>query len=149
VARPSKGGHKRRNSKYPGLDPKMHPRTRHEYIDIDYAKKLTDEEKAYLSKFMDEYYGATLAPADSPGRWRKDLHRNKKLRKDCTDRNNARNRDTYSRSKARDKVKSITKEKETEIVDSKSTLNPAAHEDAIVALLDKKRSLKKSTTEES
>lgn len=44
---------------------------------------------------MDEYNGANLDFKNS----RKNLHKNKRLKKDCTDRVNARNRDVYAKAK--------------------------------------------------
>jgi hypothetical protein len=63
---------------------------------MDYIDDLSEEDKQALSKFIDEYYGASLAAADSPESWDNDLHNTDELRKDCRDRNNARNRDLYT-----------------------------------------------------
>lgn len=126
--RNSKGGAKRRKDPLAGLKPEMHPRNRREYIDMDYVKKLTPEEQAYLSKFTDEYYGATLANKDDKSGRRKDLHRTKALRKDCRDRNNRRNRDSISMNRT--------------IQESKETYRRAElpynknHEDVVIDLLD-------------
>lgn len=92
----SKGGQKRAANKYPGLHRELHPKTRWEYLDGDYYSGLSDEDKEYMSKFNEEYYGASLAKADAPETWDDDFHNTRKLRKECTDRNNARNRDLYT-----------------------------------------------------
>lgn len=93
---------------------------------MDYIDKLSDKEKKWLNKFMDEYNGANLDFKNL----RKNLHKNKKLKKDCTDRVNARNRDTYAKAKITSSLyflgtKEIAQESE----------NP---EDAMISYLDNK-----------
>lgn len=92
----SKGGHKRRATKYAGMYKQLHPRSRRDYIDADYVSTLSNEDKAFYSKFIDEYYGATLASAKKKWRWKNDFHKTPKERKTCTDRNNAQNRDIFA-----------------------------------------------------
>jgi hypothetical protein len=80
---------KRNNSKYPALDPSLNLKSRQHLIsDCDYLHKLDEETKAYLNKFNEEYVNASF-DHDDP------LHNTPELKKDCTDRNNARNRDLY------------------------------------------------------
>lgn len=137
----SKGGHKRRSDPFPGLNKKHHPRSRWEYLDsTEYAHKLSDTDKAYLSKFLDEYYGATLANKDDwPGR-KKDLHRLKKDRKACQQRNNERLRDITSLAKSLNNIDSISDKhiQITEVLPS----NVGSVEDAVIAVLDLKLGLK-------
>src|ERR1700733_7343823 len=92
----SKGGVRRKNETYPGLKKELHPRTRWEYMDQDYFNKLSNTEKAFMSKFMEEYYGASFATKDDYINRENDLHKSDALRKDCEHRNNSRNRDIYS-----------------------------------------------------
>lgn len=40
------------------LNPMYIPKQRREYVDYDYVSKLSDEEKEFLGKFTDEFYGA-------------------------------------------------------------------------------------------
>lgn len=47
------------------LQRRNHPRQRREYIDYDYSKKLTEEERDWLSKFTKEYYGADFQINDT------------------------------------------------------------------------------------
>lgn len=51
---------------------------------------------AWLNKFTDEYVNANINTKNP----RKNLHKSKALKKDCYDRNNARNRDVITRQKA-------------------------------------------------
>ena len=88
---------KRSKAKYPGLKPELNLKTRHELIaDYDYLKKLNNKELEWLNKFTKEYVNAEIDNRKP----RKNLHRTKALKKDCYDRNNARNRCIYTRSKA-------------------------------------------------
>lgn len=126
----SKGVDKRKRDKHAGLKQENHPRIRHEYLDIDYVRDLTDKEKTYLAGFLDEYYGASLAPADEPKEWRKNLHKSKKQRKKCMDRNNALNRDMYAQAKMRGFIDP------TELQTVEKPTNPGATEDNVIQLLD-------------
>jgi len=85
---------KRDTKKYPGLEKTLFSKIKQEQYDIDYIDQLDDKEKAFMSKFMEEFVGARLN-----GKGKK-LHRTKKLTKDCFDRNNARNRDIYAIARA-------------------------------------------------
>lgn len=62
----------------------------------EYVHKLNPEEKLFLAKFMDEYNNAKLDYSNL----KNNLHNTKELKKECTDRNNARNRCIYTREKA-------------------------------------------------
>jgi hypothetical protein len=75
---------------FPALEPAMSPKARWEVMDHDYIHKLSPEEKRWLNNFEEEY---THASFNHDG---KKLHRTKKQRKLCYDRNNARNRDMYA-----------------------------------------------------
>jgi hypothetical protein len=87
---------KRNKSKYPALDPTLNLKTRYELLDYDYVNKLSEKDKAWLNKFTDEYVNDSLNREDLS----KNLHNTPKLKKDCDDRNNARNRDILTRRKA-------------------------------------------------
>lgn len=66
------------------------------YDVLEYFDKLNEEEKLFMAKFMDEYNNAKL----DYDNLEKNLHNTKKLKKACTDRNNARNRCIYTRESA-------------------------------------------------
>lgn len=87
---------RRSKEKYPALKPELNLKTRYELIESDYIDKLSEKEKAWLNKFNEEYVNSSLNTKEP----RKNLHRTKKLRKDCYDRNNSRNRDILTRAKA-------------------------------------------------
>lgn len=129
----------RSKTKCPGLYPKFHPKNRWEYLDQDYLDKLSPEEKEFLSKFNDEFYGASLEKASEPKKWRKDLHKTKRLRKDCRDRNNARNRDVLSLQKVKGNLDPL---------DNTSIQKPTVldnHEDVIVELIDLKQKVENTS----
>lgn len=87
---------KRSRTKYPALKPELNLKTRYELIDYDYVDKLSEEEKAWLNKFTEEYVNASLNTEDLD----KNLHNTEELKKDCYRRNNARNRDILTKAKA-------------------------------------------------
>lgn len=98
---------KRRSQiKYPGLVNKYNSKIKQEYLDQDYIKKLSPEEKQFLSDFNEEYYGANLDFEDLENNR---FHKTEKEKKDCTDRNNARNRCVYGISKTASKLDEIDK----------------------------------------
>lgn len=69
---------KRSKAEYPGLDPKLHTKVRQELIDQDYIDKLSDEEKAWLSKFNEEYVGSSFTKKN--GKFSGNLHKKKSLK---------------------------------------------------------------------
>ena len=84
----------RKRAKHPALNPKYNLKTRTELIDYDYIDKLSEKEKAWLNAFTEEYTNANM---NHKG---KKLHKSKAMKKDCYNRNNARNRDILTRAKA-------------------------------------------------
>jgi len=90
---------KRSKEKFPALKPHLNLKTRYELIDYDYIEQLSEEEKAWLNKFTEEYINASLDRKNL----KKNLHKTKKLKKDCDDRNNSRNRCILTRAKAQGK----------------------------------------------
>lgn len=94
---------RRRAAKNPGLDKRFFSRIKQEYFDIDYLDKLSEKDKVWLGKFMEEDLGANFS---HPG---KKLYK-KKDRKLSYGRNNARNRDIYSQAKAQGKIMDLTPE---------------------------------------
>lgn len=102
---------KRSRVKYPGLVKSMNTKVRQELIDHDYIDKLTDKEKQFLSNFNEEYIGANFQHKG------KKMHKSKKMKRDCYNRNNARNRDIHSISSVTGNLVSedFLLEKETEL----------------------------------
>lgn len=74
-------------------------------MDYDYLNKLNEEELEWLNKFTEEYVHASL-DTKKP---KKNLHKNKKLRIDCYNRNNSRNRDVLTRGKVMNKLDTVDK----------------------------------------
>lgn len=125
---------KRAKVKYPALDPTVNLKTRYELIsDYDYLDQLTEQEKAWLNKFTKEYVNADL----DTKRKSKNLHRSDRLRKDCYDRNNARNRCVWTKCKASGKFVSID-EVPNKVVENEN------YEECLIAKLDKPNSNRRS-----
>lgn len=58
---------------------------------MDYVDQLSEEEKAWLSKFNREYYQASFKNDDS------DLHNDQEKRRELYRKNNERNRDVWTK----------------------------------------------------
>lgn len=96
----------RSQSKWPGFKSSLNLKTRTEEInDIDYIDKLNDKDKQWLHAFNEEWINAKL---DHHG---KKFHKTKKARKIIYDKNNARNRDIFSKAKASNNLNYIADEK--------------------------------------
>lgn len=117
--------------KYPALNPQYSPKVRKEFIDMDYIDQLSDQEKEWLNKFVNEYVGASLDYKNLEN----NLHNTKKLKKDCTDRNNARNRCMYGIAKANGLVGDDGR-KENDV----TVYNHNEIEDAMIDYLDSRMS---------
>lgn len=106
-----KGGESRRTkSEYPNLERQLNLKIRQEELYIDYKHKLSPDEKRWLNKFNDEYINANL----DTKKLKNNLHRTKKLKKDCQDRNNARNVDVYGEEKKNNNLRYVEDLKENE-----------------------------------
>jgi hypothetical protein len=92
----SKKINRRANEKHPNLSAKFSLKRRADLFDQDYIDKLSFKEKAWLDKFNGEY-NSDILDRKNP---RKNLHKTKKLMKNCGDMNNSRNRDVLTREKA-------------------------------------------------
>lgn len=88
---------RREKSDYPALEPEINLKSRwDEILDVkQYVHKLSEKEKKWMNKFMDEY----VCDHVDRQNLKKNLHNNKRLKKSCDDRNNARNRDALTRAK--------------------------------------------------
>jgi hypothetical protein len=87
---------RRTKSKFRGLRPELNLKTRFEEIAdmASYAHKLNEEELDWLNRFSEEYVSSNFNHNGNL------ISRTKKWRKECYDRNNARNRDIFTREKA-------------------------------------------------
>ena|ERR1035437_7836470 len=99
---------KRSRTKYPALNPGLNLKTRTDLIDYDYLDKLSPSEKKWLNKFTEEYTNDSFDRDD----YRKNLVVKKEAdRKDCDDRNNARNRCILTMQRAQNKIEYIEENK--------------------------------------
>lgn len=87
---------RRTKSKFRGLRPELNLKTRFEEISdmASYAHQLNEEELDWLNRFSEEYVIGNFNHAGNL------IGRTKKWKKECYDRNNARNRDIFTREKA-------------------------------------------------
>lgn len=99
--------------KYPNLKRNLNLKSRRDYTthhvyingvksvtgDDDGIRPLNDEELKWLNKFEGEYTNASVSQKDKQ-RLKNQLHNTLELAKDCTDRNNARNRCLLNIAKA-------------------------------------------------
>lgn len=83
---------KRDLDKYPALNPRLNARTRFEVLDMDYLKKLSDEELKFMNQFMAEYVSGSFKKDDNGEYSRDNLHKTEEERRECYTRNNVRNR---------------------------------------------------------
>lgn len=67
-------------------------------------RELNEEELEWLNKFEGEYTNASVSQSD-PERLKNQLHNTKELAKDCTDRNNQRNRCLLNITKSTNQLK--------------------------------------------
>lgn len=105
---------KRDKVKHPGLEKNLFSKIKQEYFDLDYADKLNEEEKKWLSQFMEEYLGANVNKERMLRKYGTDvIHKEDDKRKNCFNMNNARNRDVYSISKVTGKMVSTDEVFET------------------------------------
>lgn len=125
---------RRNQAKYPGLEKRFTSRIRQEYLDYDYIDKLSEEEKAWLNNFTEEDLGASF---NHKG---KRLHKGKKKEKAIYDRNNARNRCVYSRSKAVGSMINHDYNELHELIEGQQDSAQTNYmEDAVIDFIDHKR----------
>lgn len=83
----------KKKPKLAGLNPKLQPKNKREYMDQDYVHLLSDSEKKLLSEFNEEFYNGYYPNKD------KAHHNTETLRRDTYSRNNSINRDAISIAK--------------------------------------------------
>jgi hypothetical protein len=129
MAKKKKRKSRREKAKHPDLDKKYNLKTRQDLLDYDYLDKLDKKSLDWLNKFNKEFVVASL-DTENP---KKNLHKNKKLIKDCFDRNNARNRDILTRAKASNQLTDY------ELLINET--NNLDYEDSIIEKIDHKEAL--------
>jgi hypothetical protein len=90
-------GNRRSKTKFRALIPALNLKTRYEEIaDLaSYAKTLSIEDREWLNRFSEEYINASFNKDP-----RKRLHKRKSQLREIYNRNNARNRDIFTKEKA-------------------------------------------------
>ncbi len=124
----------RSKKKYPNLKKQYNTKKRQDYIDQDYIDKLSDEEKAWLDKFNEEYVNAKFEKKGE--RYTKNnLHKGKKKRTDIY-------KDNYSRQNCLYNVAKTTKR----LVSIETIYNKTENtdvEDALIDVIDAKNYVNK------
>lgn len=110
----------------------VNPKNRWEHIDHDYLDKLSDKEKEWLSNFNEEYLSGNF---NHKG---KKFHKTKKEKRDCYNRNNARNRDLFTIARTWGWVVGAENAELESAIDNArtETMNPESQENAVIDLLD-------------
>ncbi len=146
-----KAGHRATSRVF--IDEELSYKLLNQIIDSNWTDLKAIQELDYITKFNNEFHKDVFKAKDN-------LHNNQDLRKDCGDRNNARNRDILSRDYS--KIASTnniehSKEKETvsfeveedsmqeEFIDINRNRDLSSHEDSIIDVLDLEIEYKKST----
>lgn len=83
---------KRDLEKYPALNPKLNARTRFDVLDMDYLKKLDEEDLKFLNQFMAEYVSGAFKKNEDGNYSDENFHKTLEERRECYNRNNTRNR---------------------------------------------------------
>jgi hypothetical protein len=103
---------KRDKVKYPGLTKSVNAKTRQDLIDHDYLDKLNPDELRWLSNFNEEYLSGNFK---HPGEI---FHKTPEEKRQCYNRNNARNRCLFTSMKAQDRlIYHISEDRLIELID--------------------------------
>lgn len=65
---------RRKQKNQAGLNSRNYPKPIRPFVDVDYAQRLTDEERTWLATFLDGYYGGDFRASDD-GQWPQDERR--------------------------------------------------------------------------
>jgi hypothetical protein len=117
---------KRDLTKTPGLEKRFFSKVKQEYHDIDYAHKLDDKTKEWLSQFMDEDLGAHFS---------KKKESIVKDRKSAYGRNNRRQRDIYGVSRAIGRLLDVNNADVQDFLEDRS--DNFDHEEILIKIVDK------------
>lgn len=111
-----------------GLNPRKYSRIKQEYFEVDYIAKLSESEKEWLANFQYEELGANVKEAK--------LNKSKKDKRRIYNENNARNRDTYSISKATNRIIDLN----TVLYnDQDNIIGGNSYEEELIAFIDSKK----------
>lgn len=122
---------RKKRPKDSSLRPEYNSKIRQEYLDYDYLNKLSKEEYEWLAAFTHEYNCANLNHE-----YDKVFKRNKEARKEHNDRNNQRNRDTFSNIRAQNRILYL-QGGAPEFLDE-NDVDQRNPEDSIIELIDNK-----------
>lgn len=128
----------KKNVRMKSLEAKNMPKVRAELLDADYLKQLSEDELRWYAQFTDEYVGANIQKTKAGKVKAGYLHSTKELAKDCYDRNNRRNYDIYSVSRANGLLYDV--ERESNENDGWYITNSELTEDALISDLEKQDS---------
>lgn len=98
-----KGKNKRETIRYPALDPSVNIKNRQDEIDdmASYAHLLSPEELQWLNSFSEEYVCNNFRHEGDV------LHNTISLKKDCSSRNNRRNKCLFNKKKSQKALHSL------------------------------------------
>lgn len=119
------------------LKPGKNTKVRREFVDYDYLKELPQDDKEWLAKFNNEYYGAAISKDVETGYVKRGhLHTTQKQAKEVYDDNNRRNNDVLGVSRVNIGLTEINAELDSR--DGWYITNPELQENAIVSEIDRK-----------
>lgn len=131
----------RKDLKFASFDIKRAVVNRREELEVDYLDKLSEEEKAWLNQFQEEWVIANFGKKDDPVAKAKLLDKSDKHRKECYGNNNRRNRDTLINAKVRGLINRVDSEAHlAHFVDTDQT-NYNHTENHVIEFLDEKKRL--------
>ena len=153
---------KRQNVKHASLKKRFNSRIRQEYIDMDYIDELDDTIKRnklpdgtmvtdleWAAIFMSEWNNASVSgikdKTNKTAKKKNKLHRTASEAKECTDRNNARNRDIYSIAKAQNMVHKQDYETLQDWIEEKQEVNYNHAEETMLDYLEQVENLSNSS----
>lgn len=127
---------KRNKEKFAALNAARQVYNRREYLDCDYVNKLTDEEKDFLNRFLEENYITNFKHKG------KKMYKKKADKKRLYSENNARNRCLHSYAKSKGILEELPNEGSSKSGSYSSTKDPGSFnnlEDALIEYIDSKK----------
>ncbi len=125
---------RRNQQKYPGLNPRLTTRIRQEFHDFDYIEKLSDNDKSFLNKFIEEELNTKFKNDGT------DFNQTKEDRKKIYDRNNHANRDVLgilkNKANRSNNKRLVNYDNVVGDLESNSDLNPMHLENAYAEFIE-------------